>query len=158
AKYLNVEKHTHGLWLTVTDRGWAWAARNLSAPLPKKAQAADLLQAWLARLQAYMEAKNVTLPEIISPSGEAAYAIMRDRIRSAYCAISGGVFNKAVFLRDLRGKLSDFDRVTLEQTLLQMSRTGEASLMQQDNRRQITDADRAAAILIGGEPRHILWI
>jgi hypothetical protein len=39
-----------------------------------------------------------------------------------------------------------------------MQREEEASLMQLDNRVDITDADRGAALQIGSEPRHILWI
>ena len=39
-----------------------------------------------------------------------------------------------------------------------MQREQLASLYQLDNRTEITDADRAAAIYFGSEPRHILWM
>jgi hypothetical protein len=39
-----------------------------------------------------------------------------------------------------------------------MQSQGDATLMQLDNRPDITQADREAAIQIGQESRHILWI
>jgi hypothetical protein len=54
--------------------------------------------------------------------------------------------------------LRSIDRVTLDETLMRMQREQEASLYRLDNRIEITDADRAAAIYVGREPRHILWI
>ena len=83
---------------------------------------------------------------------------MRERIRGAYLDISGGRLNTRVLLRDLRGKLQDIERSTLDAALDRMQRDQEASLYQLDNRAEITEADRAAAIYFGNEPRHILWI
>jgi len=61
-------------------------------------------------------------------------------------------------LADLREKLADIDRAALDEALKRMQRDEEASLYQLDNQVDITDADRAAAIYFGSEPRHILWI
>jgi hypothetical protein len=162
---IQVEKRGgKGFWLEVTDKGWSWASENLSAPLPAKAQAGTVLQAWLSRLQAYMRANNVALAEILSPgAGKAppvngAYDAMRERIRAAYRSLAGGAFNKRVLLRELRDRLSDVSREALDDALLKMAREEGTSLVELDNRREITGADRTAAIQIGGEPRHILWI
>lgn len=164
AGLISAEKHGNkGVWIEVSDRGWAWASENLAAPLPATAQTGAILQAWLARLQTYMGANNVSLAEIIAPRStkEARKAVehgARERIRTAYRALAGGTFNKRVLLRDLRVKLSDLSRETFDDAVLQMIREEGSSLVELDNRREITPADRAAAILIGGEPRHILWI
>ena len=162
---IQVEKRGgKGLWLEVTDKGWSWASENLSAPLPTKAQAGTVLQAWLSRLETYMRANNVALAEILSPSVgkpslvNGAYDAVRERIRVAYRALAGGAFNKRVLLRDLRVRLSDVSREALDDALLRMAREEGTSLVELDNRREITSADRTAAIQIGGEPRHILWI
>ena len=61
-------------------------------------------------------------------------------------------------MADLREKLADIDRAALDEALKRMQRDEEASLYQLDNQVDITDADRAAAIYFGSEPRHILWI
>jgi hypothetical protein len=171
---IGAAKGTRGAFmLSVTDKGWAWAAEHLDASLPGRSTAGcAILQAWLTRLRAYIGAKGVPLSEILAPAlaehadapperagapgGDAA--ALRERVRATYLAITGGSFNRRALLRDVRERLPDVDRHTLDTTLLRMQVDGDASLMQLDNRLEVTDADRAAAIQIGSEPRHILWI
>jgi hypothetical protein len=86
------------------------------------------------------------------------YDALRVRIRQAYLELTEGRLNTRALLRDLRQKLRDIDRPALDAALKKMQSEEEASLYQLDNRVEITDADRAAAIHFGGEPRHILWI
>jgi hypothetical protein len=83
---------------------------------------------------------------------------MRERIRAEYRSLAGGAFNKRVLLKDLRDRLSDVSREALDGALLRMAREEGTSLVELDNRREIQPSDRTAAIQIGGEPRHILWI
>ena len=162
-----------GIWLEVTDEGWNVASQNLSTALPKSQTSSAILQAWLTRLQDFMQARGFALADILGPQrdakGEAkitaeavesrtAYAAVRDRVRDAYLELTGGSFNKRALLRELREKLKDIDRSALDEALKRMQREQDASLMQLDNRIEITDADRAAAIYFGHEPRHILWI
>jgi hypothetical protein len=163
------EKRERGaLWLAVTDRGWDWAEQHLAAPLPDKSFGGALvLQAWLTRLQSFLRTRNIRLAELFDaqpgptsvPNTTAApdHAELRDRIRAAYFEVAGG-FNRRALLSELRVKVGDVDRTTLDTVLKQMQREEEASLMQLDNRMDITDADRSAALHIGSEPRHILWI
>jgi hypothetical protein len=54
--------------------------------------------------------------------------------------------------------LPALDREALDNVLKRMQREEDASLMRLDNQVEITDADHAAALHIGKEPRHILWI
>jgi hypothetical protein len=86
------------------------------------------------------------------------HATMRQRVRNAYLELTGGRFNTRALLRDIREKLNDIERGELDDVLKQMQREQLASLYQLDNRTEITDADRAAAIHFGSEPRHILWM
>jgi hypothetical protein len=164
------------IWLEASDKGWAWAAENLDADLPKRSTAGNaVLQAWLMRIQAFMKARNVTLAEILGPQPETQLDLSPDnghsksskpsdhsalsaRVRMAYLELTGGHFNKRALLSDLRAKLNDIGRSTLDEVLKRMQREQEASLMPLDNRIDITDQDRAAAIYFGHEPRHILWI
>jgi hypothetical protein len=153
-----------GYWLEVTDKGWAWAADHLDANLPKRSIAGStVLQAWLTRLKAFLDARGVALADILrpqhSPKPEAFdYHALRERIRKAYLEVTGNRLNTRALLSDLRGKLKDIDRAALDEALIQMQREQEASLYRLDNQAEITKADRAAAIYIGQEPRHILWI
>ena len=166
------QKHGQRIWIEVTDKGWDWAADHLDAALPAKSNAgSDVLRAWLIRLKQFMEARSLALADILGPQnapepmdGPPAkpvtldYAAVRKRVRDAYLEISGGRLNTRVLLRDLRGKLQDIERGKLDGALDEMQRDQEASLYQLDNRAEITDSDRAAAIYFGNEPRHILWI
>lgn len=169
------EKRGRALWLEVTDKGWAWAGDNLDASLPKRSNAGNLiLQGWLTRLKAFMEARGLALADVLAPNpssnGTSArtvvfsppaptdYSTVRSRIRKAYLEVTNGRFNRRALLRDIRSKLQDLERSTLDEALKQMQREQEASLYQIDNRIDITDADRSAAIYFGSEPRHLLWI
>jgi len=161
---------TRADWLEVSDKGWAWAGENLTAPLGTKSTAGTVvLQELLARLQSFLQARNISLAELIVPSinsakmdGQATapkqdYPALRDRIRSAYKSIAGS-FNKRVLLRDLRSELQSVSRARLDEALLKITREEEADLISLDNPCDITDADKDAAIRIGEQQRHILWI
>jgi hypothetical protein len=179
AGLITVEKRARSFWLEVTDRGWRWAGEHLGDELPAKSQAGTfVLRAWLTRLQAFMKVRGFGLAEVLGPQpaekfdaggdkrtdGEPAvtprveYPKLRERIRQAYLDITGGSFNKRALLSDIRGRLPGLDREALDDALKRMQREEDASLMQLDNQVEITDADRTAALHIGNEPRHILWI
>lgn len=165
------------IWMEVTEQGWEWAGKNLNSPLPTNSSAgSQILQAWLTRIQAYMDARKLALADILAPQPVAEarppqpattiqaptangdFASTRKRIRTAYLDLTGGRFNTRALLSDIRRKLDDIERTALDEALKRMQREEEASLYQLDNRIEVTDADRAAAIYFGGEPRHILWI
>jgi hypothetical protein len=153
-----------GLWLEITDKGWAWAADHLDADLPKRSTAGSaILQAWLKQLKAFMESRGLVLADILGPQQPPKlrridYPAVRQRIRAAYLELTGGRLNTRAHLSGIREKLKDIDRATLDEALKRMQGKQEVSLYQLDNRVEITDADRAAVIYVGHEPRHILWI
>ena len=86
------------------------------------------------------------------------FAALRKKIRTAFLDLTSGAFNTRVRLRDLREKLRDLDRAVVDDALLAIQREEGTVLIQLDNRIEITDADRDAALEIGREPRHLLWI
>ena len=167
------ERKVKGTWMSVTEAGLTWAEENLAA-VPAKAQAAaPILQAWLRRLSVHLQTSGTSIVKFLEtrrevpssgseikvpapPNGD--YAALRAQIRQAYLELTGGRYNTRALLRDLRQTLPDIDRPALDEALKKMQSEEEASLYQLDNRVEITDADRAAAIHFGGEPRHILWI
>jgi hypothetical protein len=177
AGLITFEKRKGGaFWLEVTDRGWRWAEDHLGDPLPdKNFGGAFVLRAWLTRLQAFLRARNLGLADVLGQQAQQQelppekpkqpeqpantdYRALRDRVRRAYLDVTGGSFNTRALLSDIRPRLHDIDRDVLDDALKRMQREDDASLMQLDNRAEITDADRAAALHIGSEPRHILWI
>jgi hypothetical protein len=163
AGLIAVEKRKRGAyWLSVTDRGWRWAEDHLSDKLPDRSYAGTfILTAWLKHLQTFMRVSNTPLADILVPRKNTIasdYDDLSERIRTAYLAVTGGMFNKRALLSDVRKRLPNVDRATLDNALEVMQRDGDATLMQLDNRPDITPADEEAAIRIGQEARHILWI
>jgi hypothetical protein len=168
AGLLTCEKRARGaLWLEVTDKGWAWAAEHLDAELPKRSTAgAAVLQGWLTRLARFLRANDVALADVLGSQPETGcaprpahdYESLRERIRTAYLEVSGGRFNHRALLRDIRARLTDIDRSSLDAALKRMHLEQSAMLMTLDNRQEITAAIRDAEIPFSGERMHILWI
>jgi hypothetical protein len=117
-----------------------------------------------------MQARNVALAEVLGPQRARKdgsegiptrafdYDALRARIRQAYLAVTGDRINTRARLCDIREKINDIDRAALDEALKRMQLERQASLYLVDNKTEITDADRNAAIYFGAEPRHILWI
>ena len=161
AGLISVEKRNRAYWISVTDRGWRWAEDHLSDRLPDRSYAGTyILAGWLKHLQTFMRVSNTSLADILVPKKGTAldYDILREQIRTAYLAVTGGDFNRRALLADIRRRLPNVDRAALDNALELMQRQGDATLMQLDNRPDITSADEEAAIQIGQESRHILWI
>ncbi len=86
------------------------------------------------------------------------YDQLRVRIRQAYLAVTGNRTSTRARLSDIRRKLNDIESSALDAALKRMQRDQQATLYPLDNKVEITDADRDAAIYFGSEPRHLLWI
>ena len=158
------EKRGRSLWLEVTDAGWAWANDHLDAPLPVRTQSAGpILQAWLTHLGAFLRRRGIALADVITVGSEqlpedikAGSTLIEDQIRRAYLEASGGNWNERVRLAELRRRLHGIGRNALDATLLRMQQASKLVLFRLDNQREITDGDRDAALLLGGEPRHLI--
>jgi hypothetical protein len=164
-----------GYRLEVTDQGWAWAADHLDADLPKRSPAGSaILQAWLKQLKVFMRARGFVLADILgtqistdarrSPLPETApqavldYAAVRERIRKAYLELTGNRFNTRTLLKDIRAKLNDIDRVTLDETLTRMHLEEGTTLSGLNNPQELTQPLREAGLVFKGEPMYVLWI
>jgi hypothetical protein len=157
AGLLRCEKHGARFWLEVTDKGWAWANDHLHSKLPPRSTAGcGILQAWLAHLQEFMHRKNMSLAEILGP--QTVSVDIRDRIRSAYFKLTGGVYNKPILLSNLRGELNDVDRRALDTILTQMHLEEGTTLSGLDNPREMTPSIREAGVDFKGQQMYVLWI
>jgi hypothetical protein len=168
AGLISVSKVKRAYLLTVTDYGWDWAEQHLSDPLPDNVAGASVLHDWLVRLQALLLSQNIRLYELFADKQESSQAKatdlkitnfeeIRERIRAAYLNVAGGL-DRRILLRDLRPKLADIDRDLVDAALMRMLRDDEVSLMRLDYRPEVTEEDHDAALMIGSEPRHIIWI
>jgi hypothetical protein len=152
-------------WVDATDAGWSWANDHLSSPLPAKTQSAGpILHAWLTHLGSFLRQRGLALADVIAVKGEqsskvtdsGSSVVLEDRIRRAYLDASGGTWNQRVHLSELRRRLEGVARDVLDSALLKMQQASKLVLFRLDNQREITDADRQAALIIGGEPRHVM--
>jgi hypothetical protein len=180
------KRASRGLYLTLEDKGWAWLADHLDAPISRSQAAADVLTSVLRMLQRHLERNNMvladfieTLPEddkttigelqvtdshVLQPQalhGEQHDSLalegLEDRVTAAYATLSGHRSNARVRLADLRQKLSDIPRKQLDHVLQEMSRDGRVVLNRLDNPSEITSADEEAKLTSPlGDPRHIM--
>ena len=150
--------------LELTDHGWAWAADNMAAALPARSTAGiRVLADLLVRLGAFLTARDVALADFIRPAAAApapspAPPDLSGQIRAAYLAATGGELNRQLRLAELRAALPAISRPELDAALQAIERAGGAGLLPLDDPTEIRPEDRAAALLVGGRPRHLLWL
>jgi hypothetical protein len=172
-----------GYWMTVTQTGWTWAEENLAAVPAKSQAAAPILQAWLARLSIFLHARNISMTEFLGPGRGVSYEprtelgitpaipshpspsplardydALRARIRQAYLELTGGRLNTRALLSDLRKRLRDIDRGSLDETLGRMHLEEGTTLSGLNNPQEITPAIRDGGLTFKGEPMYVLWI
>jgi hypothetical protein len=155
-----------GFWLEITDKGWAWAADHLDADLPKRSTAGSaILQAWLKQIKLFMQSRGLALADILGAQEAAAdplpvpdHSNVRERIRKAYLELTGGRFNTRALLRDLRDRLKDIDRETLDTALKRMHLEEGTTLSGLNNPQEITQPIRDGGLIFKGEPMYVLWI
>lgn len=142
----------------LTDRGWRMCRELLDAPPPARATGpAKALQTVLAGLGRYLETAHLSLADVFGLGDMPATApSVEDRIRAVYTELAprpGGW----VPLRRLRAEL-DVPRDAVDAALAALHRTPGVSVIPEENQKQLTDEDRAAAVLIGDRPKHLIAI
>jgi hypothetical protein len=165
------EKRGQRIWIEVTDKGWAWAGKNLGAPLPANSSASGhILQAWLMRLKAFMDTRGMVLADVLGPqvsvqgaaggsvAAQLDYAAMRERVRQAYLDITEARLNTRALLSDIRKKLKDIDHGTLDDVLRRMHLENGTTLSGLNNPQEITQVIQDAGLNFKGERMFVLWI
>jgi hypothetical protein len=139
----------------LTDAGWVRCHDELSGPCPPRAgTAGGALYALLRGLDRYLGRSQLSLADVFRP--DQSTVDTEGAIRSAYVQLRqplGGW----VSLTDLRPMVGA-PRSAVDDVLVRMSRLPGVSLVPQENQKVLTPADRTAAVLIGGQPCHLLHI
>jgi len=148
----------------LTDKGWARCREELAAPLPSRAHRAyRILHGVLVSLDHYLTTTDLTLADFLEPQakpgvdGAADARPADDRLRASYVALASrpGAW---VGLARLRETLPDVSRQEFDDALLRLDLLPQVSLIAEVNQKALTDADRAAAIHVGGDDKHLLSI
>jgi hypothetical protein len=152
----------------LSDAGWRWCAQELAAAPSGRGSSLErahyLVFGVFAR---YLNAAGLSLADIVRPASERASedasqeaggsADPAARIEAGYRSLAAGpgVF---VSLRELRLRLSDLPRPDLDAALAALFTAQRINLIPQSNQRALADADRQAALRIGGEHKHLISI
>ena len=159
----------------LSDAGWRWCAQELAAAPSGRGSSLErahyLVFGVFAR---YLDAAGLSLANIVRPAREEAgqEASKGDReddgddargddpaarIEAGYRSLAAGP-GEFVSLRDLRQRLSDVPRPDLDAALAALFTAQRINLIPQSNQRALAEADRAAALRIGGEHKHLISI
>lgn len=142
-----------GKFLAARDLALADVA--MAAPAPRASEPADA---------AVTEAGSVSdasvQPAAPAPPVEddAAPGELGERIRRVVKELAGGAAKRRVRLAELRARLGEVPRSTLDTSLLELQDAGRLVLYPLDNPVELTPADRQAALLVGQNPRHVIYL
>ncbi|MFJ8915827.1 hypothetical protein [Amycolatopsis sp. NPDC102389] len=143
----------------LTERGWAWCEEELSqeeAPLPRSSLGSALYVV-LGGLGRHLKREKLRLADLFMPDVDLTIEEIESRIRIAYRKLSRSP-RDWVALVELRPMLGEASTVDVDAVLKELSRSGQAHLVPESNRKALTAADHAAAIRIGGEDNHLISI
>ncbi|WP_045878344.1 hypothetical protein [Pseudofrankia sp. DC12] len=166
-----VESHKFGRAFvhSLTDDGWARCGQELAAPLPESRTFAvppGAVYALLGGLSRYLGRAGLTLADVFAaqpaPTEGSAPAVAEDleqTIRVAYrdLAQRPGAW---VRLSALRPRLGDTPRQDVDEVLRELNRApgSGVTIAPEEDQKTLTSSDRAAAVRIGGQDKHLLLI
>jgi len=148
----------------LTDRGWRRCRDELAAAAPKGAQKPyRLLYGVLRCLDAHLLRSRLEMADIFVPGDGGSSASnsqpldVESLIRAQYQALAAepGAW---VNLAELRAALSELPRQDVDEALLRMDLQPHVSLIAEFDQQELSEADRRAAIRIGGQDKHLLSI
>jgi hypothetical protein len=163
-----IEVTTEGraMVLDLTDKGWATCARLFAADAPAQSKGqGKALYTVLRALRRYFDRDDLAPGDVFLPLDDRALEgepdvlgdQVEDKVRGAYVRVAARAGGWVDLVR-LRDELSDVPRHDLDAALTRMHRIPGVSLIPEENQKSLTDADRAAAVTIGAEDKHMIAI
>jgi hypothetical protein len=143
--------------LELTEEGRELCRKALqSGPDSSANRSHRINQGMFEHLAGLLAANGLDVFDLITAHTEPVPAT-KEALSTAYFALAPrpGAW---VSLSDLRPELEGVDRESLDQLIHDLHVAGDVTLIPEENRRSITPDDRAAAIRIGGEDRHLISI
>jgi hypothetical protein len=143
--------------LELTDLGWATCAKLIGADAPSRVSGpGKALYTVLRSLRRHLDREGLAPADLFLPLDDNP-ADTETLVRDAYrqlAAHDGGW----VDLARLRGALPDVTKVELDSALTRMYRLPGVSLIPEENQKTLTEEDRAAAVSIGEQAKHLIAI
>lgn len=153
------EKRGRAFVHELTERGWAWCDDELSeaeAPSPRTSLG-SALYVLLGGLGRHLRREKLRLADLFMPEVEVTAEEIESRIRIAYRKLARSP-RDWVALVELRPMLGEASTADVDSVLKELSRSGQADLVPESNRKALTAADHAAAIRVGGDDNHLISI
>ncbi|MEV4371009.1 hypothetical protein AB0J71_28345 [Nonomuraea sp. NPDC049637] len=143
----------------LTDSGWARLAEDLRAGAipPQTGSSGAIARALLEWLPRFMRRTDQRLSEIFQPEPDVPPAGLESQIRAAYAELAAAP-GSWVSLAPLRRLLPAAPKQEVDEALVVMERLPDVNLVPESNQKTLTPEDREAAVIIGGQDKHLLWI
>jgi hypothetical protein len=141
----------------LTDKGWVRCRYELTAERPARpGYFGYAFFAVLKGLDRFLDRENRALADVFHPAfGDSQD--LESRIRLAYRKLAPQA-GEWVHLSDLRPLLNGASRDDVDGVLKAMSKSKQATLTPDPDRKSVTAEDRAAAVRIGGDDNHLIAI
>lgn len=141
----------------LTEKGQELCRDALHAgPDPDANLGHRIYQGMLEQLAAQLAANGLDIFDQ-APTPSESDAASKEGLSAAYFSLASEA-GAWVSLVDLRAALESVERESLDMLIHELHVAGDITLLPEENRRSITPDDRAAAIRIGSEDRHLISI
>jgi hypothetical protein len=149
----------------LTERGWFWCSEEDGTEVPSgMGHGGAVAYAMLAGLQRNLRhLGRATVSELFARldepvvAGEPVPTDIEAQIRKAYQELATGP-SASVKLADLRGLLGGVARSDVDRALIEMNRLPDVSIVPESDQKLLTDQDRAAAVQIGNQDKHLITV
>jgi hypothetical protein len=165
AKLMETDKTVKPYVHTLTDNGWAWCEKELSAGAgARDGSAGGALYIVLAGLARHLSRRNFRLADVFVAVEAEAEAPDEDEPQDAEAAIRAAYRQLRdeprgfVSLTSLRPMLAGLSKQEVDDTLRRMNNTKGVNVIPQSNQKILTAQDRAAMIRVGNEDRLLISI
>jgi hypothetical protein len=161
-KLIEVERVSGRLVLTLSEKGWAHCRTQLaSGTAPARSGAVGgALYAVLRRWGRFLAAQRLSLGEFVTasnatdpPAAELGEQAVEERLRTAYRTIAPRT-GDLVSLADLRDLVADLAPAGVDAALRRLHRQRGVTLVPEANQKTLDARTRAAAVVIGDQPKH----
>ncbi len=109
----------------------------------------------LRALRRYFDREDVAPADVFLPLDDTVD--VEAQVRAAYVHLAARAGGWVDLVR-LRAELPNVTKHELDEALTQMQRSRDVSLIPEENQKTLTEADHAAAVEIGNQPRHLIAI
>ncbi|MDI6103422.1 hypothetical protein QLQ12_32920 [Actinoplanes sp. NEAU-A12] len=166
-KLISWEKGPRGaIFYELTDKGWRRARQEFRSAPPERVTGPWLLHyATLRHLDSLMERADYKIADVFAgpdpgpatAAGAAGEPSVEDRVRAAYLDLARTP-GDWIRLVAIRARLTDVARSEQDRVLTEMDRRREIHLDPDPARNELPQDALDAAILIGGEAKHLITI